>query len=101
MPQEVCTHRHQNAQTIRADSVLTQMADGRQRVIAAAIEMCTIFGVQGESSHLCLGFMEEAEFRLSLEGWAGVPFAMITNKQQEQRPRSRNFQCTFTFFCLH
>ena len=61
--------------------VSTGGCDGRHGVIAAATEMCIICRVQGENSHLCLGFMEEVAFRLGLEGWAGVHFATRMNRQ--------------------
>lgn len=59
-------------------------------MIAVAIEVCIILRVQGESSHLCLGLMDKAAFGLGLEGWA-VHFAMMTNKQQEQRLEVETF----------
>lgn len=46
-----------------------------------ATEMCIICRVQGES----LGFVEEVAFRLDLEAWTGVYFAMMMNGYQEQR----------------
>lgn len=49
-------------------------------VIAAAMEMYTIYRVQGDSSHLYLGLLEEAVFRQGLYGWAGVRFDMMVSK---------------------
>ena len=79
----------------------TDGRDGKQGVIAAAIEACAICKVHGEGSHLCPGLMEEAACRLGLEGWAGIHFAMMMSKQQNQRHGNRNFEHTFKLFCLN
>ena len=51
-------------------------------VKAAAMEMCVICRVQGDSSHLCPGLVEEAAFRWGLWGWVGVHFDMMMNQEK-------------------